>query len=104
MFREFIKDICEKKHIQCTELSYGWIYRLTRDKQIKHIFGHHFDGNGAAADYIASDKYACYTVLKHNNIPSVIHEIIFDPVSRFGIMDSMKTAFDLFNSFGGKWG
>jgi hypothetical protein len=84
MYRELIEEICREQNIRCEVLSHGWIIRLTKDGLTRHIVGHHFDGNPAAADRIACDKYACCTLLTHNSIPAVTHELLFNPVTRAG--------------------
>jgi glutathione synthase/RimK-type ligase-like ATP-grasp enzyme len=105
MFNEMIREVCAERNIRCETLSFGWLLSLTRDGKVRHIAGHHFDGNAAAADRIACDKHACYTVLTHNGIPAAVHEIIFDPVSRAGWMGeggAWRRALTLFHAFGHK--
>jgi glutathione synthase/RimK-type ligase-like ATP-grasp enzyme len=91
MYKEWLAEICAENGIVYTDLSYGWVHRLEKNGRVKHIAGHHFDGNNAAADRIACDKYACYSLLKRNHIPAVVHELLFDPIIRTGYIDEKGT-------------
>lgn len=82
IFTVLIEEICAEEGINLQTLSHGWIRRLTRNGQSRHIVGRHFDINGAAADSIACDKYACATLLAHSAIPTIEHEMLFNPQTR----------------------
>ena len=79
---ELIYEICKELNIKIEELSYGWIYKLTKDGKIRYIGRKSFDINNVESSIIASDKYATYEVLKSQNIPIIEHKIIFDPEKR----------------------
>lgn len=79
---ELIYEICKELNIKIEELSYGWIYKLTKDGKIRYIGRKSFDINNVESSTIASDKYATYEVLKSQNIPIIEHKIIFDPNKR----------------------
>ena len=102
-FNELIFEICLEEKIRCEDLSFGWMLRLIKNNRSKHIVGRHFDLNPAAADRIACDKYACHILLKREGIPSVEHELFFDPLRRTNwISDDgeLMRAFRLFESYG----
>lgn len=79
---ELIYEVCKELNIKVEELSYGWIYKLTKDGKIRYIGRKSFDINNVESSTIASDKYATYEVLKSQNIPIIEHKIIFDPNKR----------------------
>jgi glutathione synthase/RimK-type ligase-like ATP-grasp enzyme len=81
-FTSLITEICAEEGIGCKILSYGWLIELSRSGQTRHIIGRHFDVNPAAADRIACDKYACYTVLNSAGIPAFEHALFFNPLRR----------------------
>ena len=54
------------------------------NKKIRHILGSFWDINSAAADRIACDKCACYTLLTANEIPAIQHQLLNNPVIRQG--------------------
>ena len=78
---EVIKRICKELNIEVHELSYGWIFKLSKDNKIKYITGN-FDINRTSSSKIASDKYATYEVLKSQNIPIIKHTMVFNPEKR----------------------
>ena len=81
-FNKVIKQIAEEKQVQVEELSYGYILKLTKQKQHHYIIGHKFELNSHVAGAISKDKYATYTILKNAKIPVVEHQIIFNPNTR----------------------
>jgi len=94
---ELIYEICKELNIKIEELSYGWIYKLTKDGKIRYIGRKSFDINNVESSTIASDKYATYEVLKSQNIPIIEHKIIFDPEKRKDYM-SKKEIIDIISS------
>ena len=94
---ELIYEICKELNIKIEELSYGWIYKLTKDGKIRYIGRKSFDINNVESSIIASDKYATYEVLKSQNIPIIEHKIIFDPEKRKDYM-SKKEIIDIISS------
>jgi glutathione synthase/RimK-type ligase-like ATP-grasp enzyme len=81
-FKTLIKEICEENDISVETLSFGYLLRLTKDGQTRHIIGNHIDANAAAADRIASDKCACSLLLNRQGINAIPHELVFNPVRR----------------------
>ena len=79
---ELIYEVCKELNIEVEELSYGWIYKLSKNGKIRYIGRKSFDINNVESSTIASDKYATYEVLKSQNIPVIEHKIIFDPNKR----------------------
>ncbi len=78
---EMLQQICKEMNIEIKNLSYGWIFKLSKNDKIRYITGN-FDINKAASSKIASDKYATYEVLKSQNIPVIKHTMVFNPEER----------------------
>lgn len=82
VLKNLIHEICIEKNIDYHELSNGYIVELKKGNKLRHLIGHLFDLNPQAAGNIINDKYATFSVLKHNCVPVVEHEIIFNPAIR----------------------
>ena len=82
IFDGIISEICNEKNIEIKEVSYGWIKILKKDKKTRYIVGYTFELNSAVSKNISKDKYATYEILKHNDIPIIEHNIVFNPVTR----------------------
>ena len=67
--------------IKIEVLSYGWIFKLSKDGKIRYITGN-FDINKAASSKIVCDKYAAFEVLRSQNIPVIKHTMVFNPIDR----------------------
>ena len=89
--KQFIKEICAQENITIESLSHDYVFRLTRGNESRHIFGAFWDLNSAAADRIACDKCACYSILNKNGIPAIQHELINNPLLRQGWLGSLNT-------------
>ena len=76
-----LRELCTEMNIKLEVLSYGWIFKLSKDGRVRYITGN-FDINKAASSKIACDKYATYEVLKSQNIPIIKHTMVFNPVDR----------------------
>lgn len=83
-FFDIIDEICKEKNINQELLSYGWIRKLQKEEKVHYIMRYQFDLNSSISHSIADDKYATYEVLKNNNIPTILHKIIFNPITRSG--------------------
>ena len=99
---ELIYEICKELNIKIEELSYGWIYKLTKDGKIRYIGRKSFDINNVESSTIASDKYATYEVLKSQNIPIIEHKIIFDPNKRKDYMTKKEIINIISSEFKGR--
>lgn len=78
---KLLKELCKEMNIKIEELSYGWVFRLSKDGKIKYIT-ENFNINNIASSKIASDKYATYEVLKSQNISVIKHTMVFNPITR----------------------
>lgn len=78
---KLLQELCQEMNIKMEILSYGWIYKLSKDNKTRYIIGK-FDINKIASSEIASDKYATYEVLKSQNIPVIKHTMVFNPEER----------------------
>ena len=81
---DFINEICAEEGIQLESLSQNYVLRLTKNGQTRTVFGAFWDINSAAADRIACDKTACYSMLHSNKIPAIAHELFYNPMHRMG--------------------
>ena len=81
-FFRIIDELCNEKKIKQKKLSYGWVRNLSKDGINRNIVHYQFDLNSASAYNIAGDKYATYELLKENNIPTIKHNMIFNPNTR----------------------
>jgi len=81
-FFRIIDEICEEKNIEQEKVSYGWIRMLYKDGVTHGIVRNQLSINSAVSFIIAEDKYATYEVLDFNNIPVILHKMIFSPITR----------------------
>lgn len=81
-FFKMIDEICVEKNIEQKLLSYGWIRQLKKNNKSHYIMNYNFDLNSEISYKIAGDKFATYELLKSNNIPTIVHKIIFNPKTR----------------------
>jgi len=103
--RDFIQEICQEQGIHFLSLSKDFISRLTKGDVARHVLWSNWDLNNAAADRIACDKCACYTVLDLCGVPAIPHYLIQHPVRRQGWTGEMGTwaqAVDYFNRYSQK--
>jgi len=102
MLHDFLTEICKEQRILIEFLSQGYIIRLSKNDQVRHIIGPYWEINNTASDRIACDKYGCYQVLESRGIPAIQHEILQNPLRRpnwSGPYGSWSQALDLFTSF-----
>jgi len=82
--RDFIKEICQEEGIHFESLSQDYIARLTKGDATRHVLWSNWDINHAAADRVACDKCACYTVLDHCDVQAIPHHLLKHPFRRQG--------------------
>lgn len=78
---EMLQELCQEMNIKIESLSYGWIYKLSKDCKVRYITGN-FDINKTASSKIACDKYGTFEVLKSQDIPVIKHVMVFNPEER----------------------
>lgn len=76
---KIIQEICEEQGIHCERFSYDWIFRLTKQGHVAHIYGYQFGNNSAATQLICTDKAATSDLLAAQNIPVVKHHFFISP-------------------------
>lgn len=76
---KIIQEICAEQGIHCERFSYDWIFRLTKQGHIAHIYGYQFGNNSAATQLICTDKSATSDLLISQNIPTVKHHFFISP-------------------------
>ena len=102
-FYKIIEKICKEKGILMRDASFGYVTELRKDDKVKHIVGESLELNTASSYKIASDKFACFSVLVQNEIPSIKYNMIFNPETRSQYENNdMKKAMILFDQYGGK--
>jgi glutathione synthase/RimK-type ligase-like ATP-grasp enzyme len=76
-----IKEICLESNISYESFSYDWIFRLTKDNRLVHIFGYQFEKNSSTAHLICSDKCSASDLLKLSQVPAVEHTFFMSPIN-----------------------
>jgi len=82
--RDFIQEICQEEGINYQSLSQDYISRITKGNTTRHVLWSNWDINNAAADRIACDKCACYTVLDVCGVSAIPHYLLQHPHRRQG--------------------
>lgn len=103
VFYNLIKKICDEKGIAMKDTSFGYVIELSKNGIVRHIVGDSLELNSVSSYKIASDKFACYSVLVQNEIPTIKYNMIFNPQTRseYENNDFLK-AMILFDQYGGK--
>ena len=78
---KMLQELCQEMNIKIESLSYGWIFKLSKDNKVRYITGK-FDINRTASSKIACDKYGTFEVLKSQDIPIIKHTMVFNPEER----------------------
>lgn len=102
-FYNLIKKICAEKSISLRDASFGYVTELKRENKVFHIVGESLELNSSSSYKIASDKFACFSVLVQNDIPTIKYNMVFNPETRSGFENNdIKKAMILFDKYGGK--
>jgi glutathione synthase/RimK-type ligase-like ATP-grasp enzyme len=80
--KKLITEVCAENNITCLSISRGYILRMTKNGQTRHIYGNFWDLNSAAADRLACDKCGCYALLNAAAIPALAHTMVFNAINR----------------------
>ncbi|MCL2604510.1 MAG: ATP-grasp domain-containing protein [Defluviitaleaceae bacterium] len=80
--KKMIMEVCAENGITCLSLSRGYILRMTKNGQSRHVYGNFWDLNSAAADRLACDKCGCYALLSASGIPALAHTLVFNSINR----------------------
>ncbi len=99
---KIIEEICSEENILCERFSYDWIFRLTRNGKIAHIFGYQFENNSATAQLICTDKCASSEILRSKGIPCVEHYFFISPddLHYIGLEGNWPRMLDLLKKYG----
>lgn len=82
-------------------LLFGYVTELKKDEKVCHIVGESLELNSSSSYKIVNDKFACYSVLVQNQIPSIKYNIIFNPETRSQYENNdIKKAMILFEQYG----
>lgn len=102
-FYQLIEKICKDKGISMRDASFGYITELQKEGKVRRILGESLELNTATSYKIASDKFACFSVLVQNNIPSIQYHMIFNPKTRKDYENNdLQKARILFHQYGEK--
>lgn len=102
-FYKLIFNICKEKNIKIEQVSFGYITELEKNGIKKHMVGTSLELNSSSSSKIASDKFACFSVLVQNEVPTIKYNMIFNPKTRsqYENKDLLK-ALVLFEEYGKK--
>lgn len=102
-FYKLIEEICEEKNIKMESVSFGYITELEKNGIKKHMVGTSLELNSSSSSKIASDKFACFSVLVQNEVPTIKYNMVFNPKTRsqYESKDLLK-AFLWFDEYNGK--
>ena len=82
MFKKIIIEICKELNIKYTILSNDWIIKLVKFNKTKYIIGNKFNLNKYTSGQAMCDKSAFYDILINLNIPTCIHNIIYNDLDK----------------------
>lgn len=77
-YTSILNEICQELNIRIDWLSNGWVARLEKNEQCRHIVGYKFDINSAASLLVADDKFATFEALNTKNIPIIHHALLYE--------------------------
>ncbi|MCL2372441.1 MAG: ATP-grasp domain-containing protein [Defluviitaleaceae bacterium] len=106
--KSIIADICKELGIELKSLSHDYVFRLYSGGKTRHILGALWDINTAAADRIATDKCACYTIMDGQGVPAIPHLLLNNPLLRRAWQENTSAtgvwaeALAYYNDFGKK--
>ncbi len=78
-FVALVRENCAKLGIQVHAYHGDWLLTLKKGAKTEHIFGYDFSLNSAAAQQIAKDKAATYSILAAAKVPAVEHQLVMSP-------------------------
>lgn len=101
-FVAILKEICSENEIACESFSYDWIFRLSRNGKVAHIFGYQFGNNSATSQLICADKCATSDILLFNDVPAVRHTFFMSPTdpNYIGVSGNWDRILELLEKFG----
>lgn len=103
LFVTLLQENCAKLGIQVCAFHGDWILTLKKGVKTEHIFGYDFSLNSAAAQQIAKDKAATYSILAAAKVPAVEHKLVLSPtlpdyMPRGGNWEQLHRLFRRWNS------
>jgi len=85
-----VKEICEEEGIKFSLISNDWIIVMEKDDKVHYLIGMRFDLNNYVSAKICNDKYACFSALKHFDIPVCDYHILYKNTSREEVIDTFN--------------
>ncbi len=79
-FVEAIRRACERMGYAMQVLSEGWVIEVANGSVRRRIINRTFDLNLAASQHIATDKVACYELLRAHDVAAVPHYLAYPAV------------------------
>jgi glutathione synthase/RimK-type ligase-like ATP-grasp enzyme len=97
-----IKEICSESGIDLESFSYDWIFRLSKNEKVAHIFGYQFGNNSATSQLICADKCATSDILLFNGVPTVKHDFFMSPINinYVGVSGNWERILELLKNYG----
>lgn len=101
-FVAIINKICSENGIVLESFSYDWIFRLSKNGKVTHIFGYQFENNPATSQLICADKCATSDILLFNDVPAVKHDFFMSPtnINYVGVSGNWERILELLKKFG----
>lgn len=99
---KIIKEICSEHGISYESFSYDWIFRLSCNNKVAHIFGYQFENNSATSQLICADKCATSDILLSKGVPAVEHVFFMSPINinYVGVTGNWARVTELLNNHG----
>ncbi len=79
-FVGLVREVCAARGIRVAAYHGDWVLTLSKGARSEHVFGYDFSLNSTAAQQIAKDKAATYSILSTARVPAVEHELVMSPV------------------------
>ncbi len=97
-----IKEICIENGIDYQSFSYDWIFRLSKNGKVAHIFGYQFGNNSATSQLMCADKCATSDILLFNGVPAVKHTFFMSPtnINYVGVSGNWERILELLRNHG----
>jgi len=99
---KIVKEICLEGEIAYESFSYDWIFRLSRNDKVVHIFGYQFEKNSATAHLVCSDKCSTSDLLRLSKVSAIEHTFFMSPVDikYVGVAGNWIKLYELLNRHG----
>lgn len=80
LFVSILREVCAELGIRMQTYHGGWVLTLRKGARTEHIYGYDFSLNSAAAQQIAKDKAATFSILAEAGVPAIEHQLVMSPI------------------------